>query len=406
MSPGHPVDVAIVGGGIVGAAAALELARGGATVTLFEATAIGSGASGRNSGAVQHPFDPVLASLHRATLGAYRRLAAETADGSDAFVFPDAPAGLLLVAPEADSRALEVERGVMATTTPELAPTALSTVELLRLEPSLAPDLVALRLETAHPVRPTGAVLAFARLAAEAGATLEIGRAVRLERRGQAVIGVRRDDGRVVPAGAVLVAAGPWSPELLAPGGTWQPIVRTWGVTVATRLEAPPRHVLEQSGVGDVNRPEGPDSGRIGHASPSGGGRPPVQEPEGHFPSTFSLVTAAGVSVVGSTFLPDEPDPGSIGPLLLHRADRFVPGLHRAGVNELRACARPQSFDGRPLVGRVPDYANVFICAGHGPWGISTGPETARMVADLILGRSVTIPAELDPARYRERHRT
>jgi glycine/D-amino acid oxidase-like deaminating enzyme len=37
------------------------LADRGARVVLVEGTAIGAGASGRNLGAIQHPFDPVLA---------------------------------------------------------------------------------------------------------------------------------------------------------------------------------------------------------------------------------------------------------------------------------------------------------------------------------------------------------
>jgi glycine/D-amino acid oxidase-like deaminating enzyme len=106
------------------------------------------------------------------------------------------------------------------------------------------------------------------------------------------------------------------------------------------------------------------------------------------------------VSVVGSTFLARRPDPASVGPLLLPRGARFVPGLRTAGIEDLRVCARPQSIDGRPLVGRVPGHENLFIAAGHGPWGISTGPATAALVADLILGRDPTIPAELDPGRF------
>ena len=46
-------DIAIVGGGIVGVAAAAFLAEAGAEVTLAEQTEIGAGASGRNSGAVR-----------------------------------------------------------------------------------------------------------------------------------------------------------------------------------------------------------------------------------------------------------------------------------------------------------------------------------------------------------------
>jgi len=58
-------DVVVIGGGIIGCAAAAMLADRGASVVLIEATAIGAGASGRNLGAIQHPFDPVLAPLYR-----------------------------------------------------------------------------------------------------------------------------------------------------------------------------------------------------------------------------------------------------------------------------------------------------------------------------------------------------
>ena len=388
------VDVAVVGGGIIGTAAALELARAGASVTLFESTAIGAGASGRNSGSVQHPFDEILAPLHRATVERYRRL---TEEAPDLFAFPERPAGLLLVATDADLAALEAERATAERLAPDLGPTLVAPAELAALEPALAPGLAALRLETGYPVPPMAAVAAFAYLARAADARIELEAEVRLEDGANGAVAVRLEDGRMVPAGAVLVAAGPWSAELVDPSGRWRPIVRTWGVTVTTRLAAPPRHVIEQAGVASVNRAEGLAEGRVSH--PAHAATEGI-EPDGHFPSTFSLVTAGGVSVVGSTFLLEEPDPGSIGPLLLHRADRFMPGLHNIGVDELRACARPQSLDGRPLVGRVPGYMNLFICAGHGPWGISTGPATARLIANLILGQPVAIPTELDPARF------
>jgi len=52
------------------------------------------------------------------------------------------------------------------------------------------------------------------------------------------------------------------------------------------------------------------------------------------------------------------------------------------------------------MIGRVPGLDGAFIAAGHGPWGISTGPASGRRVADLILGRGAGVPPELDPARF------
>ena len=66
-----------------------------------------------------------------------------------------------------------------------------------------------------------------------------------------------------------------------------------------------------------------------------------------------------------------------------------------ADVLQIRLCARPQSVDGRPFIGPVSAVAGLFVCAGHGPWGISTGPASAALVADVILDGAAPIPAEL-----------
>ena len=91
-----PVEVAIIGGGIIGCSAAAFAAEAGARVTLFERSDLGAGASGRNMGAVQHPFDSILAPLYEATLGIYRELAQRDAE----FKFPSEAAGLLMVTPD------------------------------------------------------------------------------------------------------------------------------------------------------------------------------------------------------------------------------------------------------------------------------------------------------------------
>lgn len=114
----------------------------------------------------------------------------------------------------------------------------------------------------------------------------------------------------------------------------------------------------------------------------------------------FSLVPLSGVASVGSTFLAWEPDADAWVERILTRAAAFVPAVADAPIRGTRACARPQSADGRPLIGRVPGRSGLFICAGHGPWGISTGPASARLVVDQILGREPGIPADLDPARF------
>jgi glycine/D-amino acid oxidase-like deaminating enzyme len=373
-------DVAIIGAGIVGCAAAVHLAEGGAAVAIFEATAIGAGASGRNLGAVQHPFDPVLSELHQATVATYRELAA----AGDGFSFPSEPAGLLLLT--ADHDTAERRADELGTLEPQLDATALDPDALVAIEPILAHGFSAVRLATGYRIPPEAATSALARRARAAGAGIEVGRrAAPIVDAGRCT-GVKLDDGSRVAAGTVLVAAGPWTADVGIPGGAWRPMAPTHGVTVQVALPTPAQHVLEEGVVHTINRPvEAPPDAADDWQAP---------------PSLFSLVSAGPVTTIGSTFLPSPPDVERTAPLLVERGAAFVPALRDVRVLATRICARPQSLDGRPFLGPVPGVEGLWVCAGHGPWGISTGPGTARLLADAMLrpGRQ-PIPAELDVAR-------
>src|SRR5258705_5267546 len=154
---GRSPDVAVVGGGIVGTAAATFLARAGARVTLYERNAIAAGASGRNSGVIQHPHDPILASLYQASLAAYREL--DQVSGG-ALPLDDEPVGLLQVGRDLGrvEAIADAWRGPYPATRPEV----LRDEELRRLEPALAEGLVACRLRIGYPVAAAATTLAFA----------------------------------------------------------------------------------------------------------------------------------------------------------------------------------------------------------------------------------------------------
>jgi D-hydroxyproline dehydrogenase subunit beta len=382
--PASAPDVAIIGGGIVGAATAAFLAGAGARVRLYEASAIAAAASGRNSGVIQHPFDPVLVRLYRESLELYRLLAADADRG---FVLATEPAGLLSVG--IDPAAAALQAAAWRSAYPDTRPSVVSGAALRELEPSLAPDIVACRLEIGFPVGPASATRAYATLAANRGAEVRIGTAVRIVRDGERTIGVEIDD-RLEAADAVVVAAGPWTPSVIDPTGAWQPIRRVWGVVAQVSLETPPRHVLEETEI-DIE-PMEPEAASE-RAEPAD-----ADQLAGKF--GFSLVTAAGASALGSTFLHAEPDPPALLARLRERGARYVPAVATAQLVGVRSCARPVSADGRPLVGRVPGFVNAYVAAGHGPWGVSTGPATARMVADLVMNRDAAVPTELDPRRF------
>lgn len=358
-----------MGGGIIGCSAAALAAERGASVVLLEADELGAGASGRNSGAVQHPFDSVLADLHRTTCRMYDEL---SAPDRTTFDFPSQPAGILLLTDDlaaADARILEL-RAI----DPDLAPELLDERALQHLEPMIAAGLSAIRLATGFPIPPDAATRAFAARAQRAGAELRTGSRVEALTDGP---GVRLADGSMVDGDAVLVAAGPWTPDLL-PDAAVAVIRPTFGVTLQIALAEAPHSVLEEGAVHTVNRP--------------------VEDGEEAGVKTFSMVSVGGTSTVGSTFLSVAPDPAEVAPSLLENAARFVPAVRGSTILQRRVCARPQSPDGRPFLGPVRDRPGVFVAAGHGPWGMSTGPASAQLVVNAILD-GAPVPAGLEASR-------
>jgi glycine/D-amino acid oxidase-like deaminating enzyme len=363
-------DVVVVGGGIIGCAAAAIMADRGARVILVEGSEIGAGASGRNLGAIQHPLDPVLAPLYHESLTRYHALADA---GIGDFTIGRDPAGLLLLSRDHDAAVRQADR--LRAAVPDLDPRPLDADAVHEEEPSLAEGLSAVWLATGYPVPPAAATRSWADLAEERGARFIIGSSARIAVTDGRATGVTLDDGTAIAAGSVLVAAGPWTPHLVEPEGGWRPIVPTYGVTVQLRFPdgTAPTRIVEEDEVDAVNRAVA--------AAERAGAADPGDEP----PSLFSLASAAGISTLGSSFLPAEPDPVSIAQLLVRRAITFLPAIADAEVVGRRMCARPQSVDGRPFIGSVDVAGGLFVCAGHGPWGISTGPASAAIAARAIL---------------------
>jgi glycine/D-amino acid oxidase-like deaminating enzyme len=355
-------DVAVIGGGVLGIATAAFLAEAGASVRVFERAELAAGASGRNSGVLQHPLDERVAPLFEESLRHYAELGER-----HGFPFPAEPVGTLVCSDAQEL--LAAQHAALAERFPELAPTWLDEAALAAVEPGIGPGLVAYRLEDARPVPPAAAVAAFADRATRAGARISEGTAALVAVDGDRVTGVRTPGGHE-PAGAVVVAAGPWS-AAAAPPGAAPAVTPLWGVVAEVRMVALPRHVVEEAGV---------------DALTDAGGAPP---------RLFSLVPGGEASALGSSFDPGEPDPAALVGELVDRGARFLPALREAEIGTLRACARPQSADGRPCLGPVPHVAGLHLATGHGAWGVSMGPGSARRVAAAVLGDAGAIPPEL-----------
>jgi D-amino-acid dehydrogenase len=62
--------------------------------------------------------------------------------------------------------------------------------------------------------------------------------------------------------------------------------------------------------------------------------------------------------------------------------------------------SRPSTPDGMPVIGRAPRHDGLIFAFGHGHIGVSTGPITGEIVADLATGRTPAVPiAAFGPER-------
>jgi glycine/D-amino acid oxidase-like deaminating enzyme len=386
-------DVAIVGGGIIGAACAHSLARAGATVTLIERDELAAGASGRNQGWFVLPEDPALASMAHATLPVYLDVAASA---QPAVWFDVEPVGHLLVALD-DRDANDAEGVLTAARANGVDVEELDTPALRQLEPEIAPSASrGWLLRQGHRLDPASLTVALALAAKASGAEIRHHLRVRAltEERG-VVRGVVTDDGRI-DADTVVVAAGPWSASLLTPLGVDLPVgaARGWIVRVDPRPVSL-AHLIEHAGWRD---------------SPLR--RTAVTPPLAGDVATHGLPRAEvgallhthldGTVLVGSSreaWITPEPQDPSVPQRQLRAAIRLVPALADARVLSSWWGLRPVSLDERPLVGKIRD--GLVVATGHGSEGVILGAGTAALVTSIVLGTDPPFDARpFEPLRF------
>lgn len=343
--------VLILGAGVIGAAAAFFLARRGVEVVLVERAAPACAASGKAGGFLALDWCDGLprAGLSRRSFALHAALAREA--GAELGWRPVET--LLVTATGAGEPADWLGAG-------------------FRLRERLGePTTTAL----ADPARLTRW---FVERAVASGARLVIGTPEHLEPAGS---GWRlRLAGSSLDAEAVVLALGPWTA-----------IARAW-------VSLPPvRALLGHSLRFELDEPL-PPRALFARLDPARHGLDEFEL----YPRADGSVVVAGLSrparpPVDPTAV--RPDPGA-AERLAAAARAVLPALSRARRVEARACLRPVSADGSPLVGPLPGRPGLWLATGHGPWGILEAPATGELLADLLLGKTPQVdPRPFDPTR-------
>jgi glycine oxidase len=348
------VDVAIVGGGIMGCAIALRLAERGVAVTVIERGIPGAEASSAAAGILGPQMEAEAAGplleLGLRSRALYPALAAELRDATGIDI-GYVKSGVLAVAlDEASAGELTARRAWQAARGLRVEP--LSAEQARALEPSLGADVrAALRFPDDGQVSARDVARAFSQAAAHAGARFLQGRYVRrVVVEGGAATGVELDGERLA-AGAVVVAAGSWS-GLVEGAGVPATVVRPARGQLVSIETRPPlfRHVVSVHGRGYL-----------------------VPRPDG------TVIAGSTVEMAGFR---KEVTVGGLAQILT-LARTLVPALADAPVTGSWSNFRPYTEDHLPVLGATP-VRGLVLATGHYRNGILLAPVTAEAIAALV----------------------
>jgi D-hydroxyproline dehydrogenase subunit beta len=378
-------DVVVIGGGVVGTMAAWQLAAAGADVTLLERGALASGATSKSQGLVLPPDHAELVPLWRESLAMYARLH----DAGAEFCFDrKTPIGTLLLARHEGQLA-----GLGAA---PVAGEMLDAAGVAAAEPALAGEMAGgLLIEEGRRTDPGALAASAAEAAARAGA--DVRTHVEVKRLGAGA--VVTDAGRV-RAGQVLVAAGAWTRRLGHALGVDIPIrpVRGW---LALLAPGPPilRHAIHEAAYEPTPDPAPARPvtlERLGLGALARDGADAAHALGIHQNADGTVLVGASRSAA----LHEGPESAEALRTNAEHARELIPALAGREVTAAWTGLRPFSEDGLPYIGRLDE--RTVVCAGHGSEGILTGGGSARLAAEIVLGRTpFTDPAAFDPTRRR-----
>jgi glycine/D-amino acid oxidase-like deaminating enzyme len=390
-SPSSTADVVVVGGGILGCCAALHLAESGVgKIVQLERDGIGQATSGAGAGFIGEWAAGFLSSLgphelavERYGLGFYARLADEDPsfgyqqNGSlwaatsqpawDAHIKP-------IVTSEFPTERTVLDAGGVAAASGVIRATATAGGVL-------------------HPkgaqVEAHEATQAVAKLARRSGVEVRDRLPVTgIMRSGERVTGVLTREG-VVSAGAVVLAAGPWTNVILRPAGAWLPVVPLAVSRVVTEPLGIP------AGIPTLMLPEFGFWLRESRAALLWGCTY-EQPPRYRF---------AEVDVPERT--EEFPMDGVLAELRVGgQVSQVVPALGRYRSFSVAHGCPGYTPDGRALAGPLPGVEGLYVIAGCNEAGITHGPGYGRFIAEYVRdGKPAWLPADaFAPGRFGTRY--
>lgn len=372
----HP-DMIVIGGGVIGAACALRLARGGLRVTLLERGKTGGEASPAGAGIITPGSfarqDP-LALLRRRSVTLYAEWASLIHELSGIDPEFDTVGGLDLIYDANQLAAAEREvQAAIASGAATNPPTAerISPEMARTLEPTLTGDFdgALLRRDISLVDNPRLMEGLLGALGKVGVTVLPQARAMDFVLSNGAVEAISTPTA-VLPCGGVLLSGGAWSGSLGTRLGLAELAYPVRGQIVL--LRARPGVLTRTIAFG------------AGYLAPRRDGRILIGSTEEHNAGFDDRPTASA----------------ALG--LIQTTARFAPGLLEFPIERTWAGLRPGSRDGAPVIGRVPGLKNAFVATGHFRSGLTLAPGTAELIEKIVCENGAEEPA-FSPQRISER---
>jgi glycine/D-amino acid oxidase-like deaminating enzyme len=413
------VDVVVVGGGIVGCAAALYLRRAGASVAVLEKGRIGGEQSSRNWGwCRQQGRDLSELPLATRSLELWQRLQNETQIN-----FGFRQTGVLFVTKDPAELA-SWERWHDAARDQQVRSNLLSPAEARTMTPGTDEQwLGGLYTPSDGVAEPALAAPALAIAARELGATIHERCAVRgFETVGGRATIVVTERG-IVRAGAILCAGGIWSSTFLKRHGVQLPqlhvnasVLRTEPVptgavpaavatpTVCLRARLDGGLTVAYGGRGTFDLT--PDAFRymrmFWSTYKQRGKKLKVRLGK---PFLNALLARRQWSLDEPTFFEEEAvrvwDPEPDREMLqsaLADLQRMFPAVRNVKAKETWGGSIDSMPDGLPVISAAPHIPGLYLATGFSGHGFGVGPGAGHLAADLILGRAPLVDPK--PFRY------
>ena len=352
--------VVIVGGGIIGCSTAYYLTRAGISdVVVVERDHVASGASGYSAG-ILTPYsgsnDAGLLALSAASLALHSELAQELPERTGIDYGYDLKPYLRCAFGETGYT--ESRRFLADRRSEGLVAEWLSGDEARELCDWLSDEVEGACVTEIEPTVDSRLLTnALLKAANDGGAELRKGDVTGLSEGG-----VTLSDGSLVNGDAVVLAMGPWTNEASNWLGCEVPVVPQKGELLYMHLP--------EAEAGDINQDRPPATM---HNMDEGG---------------VILTRRLSRTVLGATKEDGkgyDREPSSYAwDFILPKVKRLTNRITNDSVTHHTACLRPMPADGKPYVGKAPDWDNVFIASGHWSEGVHYAPLTGKAISDLI----------------------